>query len=91
MKPRLKSDVEALQVLMKGDKPPLRQIRGESCSQVLYGFGDTSGSAFGTILGKDGKIYYEYGQWCSEESEQSSNWRELKNVVDAMEGWIQNH
>ncbi len=91
IKPRLKADVEALTMLITGDKPPLRRIRANKVTEVLYGFGDASGSAFGTTLGIDGDVYYEYGQWCSEDSEESSNWRELKNLVDALEGWIQSH
>ena len=50
-----------------------------------------SGSAFGTTLGTGTEVFYEYGQWCTEESEQRSNWKELKNLVDALEGWIQTH
>ena len=91
VKPRLRTDVAALETLLKGDKPPLRIIRSDRLCQILYGFGDASGSAFGTTLGKGNEIFYEYGQWCTEESEQSSNWRELKNLVDALEGWIQTH
>lgn len=34
----------------------------------------------------DGQIHYEYGQWCLEVTEeQSSNWRELDNLVEALE------
>lgn len=36
VKPRLKDDITALQVLMKSHKPPLRQVRSERLTQVLY-------------------------------------------------------
>ena len=32
--------------------------------------------------------FFEYGQWCSSESEQSSNWRELNNLLASLETWI---
>lgn len=88
VKSRMQSDVMALTTLISGDIPPLRRVRSNELCQVLYGFGDTSGSPFGATLGKGTDIFYEYGQWCTEESEQSSNWRELKNLVDSLEGWI---
>lgn len=55
--------------------------------RVFYGFWDTSGSAFGSTLSGGDKLFFEYGQWCSVESEQSSNWRELSNLVDSFETW----
>ena len=91
IKPRLITDVNALKVLITGDKPPLRNIRSDRVTEVYYGFGDASGSAFGATLGIKTDIWYEYGQWCSEDSEQSSNWRELKNLVDAVKGWVHSH
>ena len=91
VKLRMVSDVATLSTLMSADQPPLRRERSDNVCQVMYGFGDASGSAFGTTLGQETEVFYEYGQWCTEESEQSSNWRELKNLVDALEGWIQIH
>jgi hypothetical protein len=32
----------------------------------------------------DGHVYYRFGQWCDEDAEQSSNYRELKNLVDSL-------
>ena len=62
VKPRLKSDVAALETSLKDNKPPLRRIHSDKLCQVLYGFGDASGSAFGTTLGKGNEIFYGYGQ-----------------------------
>lgn len=42
IKPRLKADVEALSILMGGDKPPLQKIRADRVTQVMYDFGDAS-------------------------------------------------
>jgi hypothetical protein len=32
----------------------------------------------------DEHVYYRFGQWCAEDSEESSNYRELKNLVDSL-------
>ena len=86
IKTRSKADVSALSLLITGEKPPLRRIRASKVSEALYGFGDASGSAFGTTLGVHDAVNYEYGQWCSEASEERLNWQELKNLVDALKG-----
>ena len=91
VKPRLHHDVKALKMLMCSDEPPLRRIRSIKICQVLYGFGDASGSAYGATLSGDEKVFFEYGQWCTTESEQSSNWRELHNLVEALRGWTNSH
>ena len=78
VKPRLRADVSALETLMQSEAPPLLREREKHMSHVFYGFGDISGSAFGTALGHAGKVFFEYGQWCLLDSEESSNWRELK-------------
>ena len=91
VKKRLVHDVEALKQLMSSDTPPLRRIRSNRICNLYYGFGDASGSAFGSTLSHEGTLFYEYGQWCSEESEESSNWRELNDLADDLEDWSQEH
>ena len=91
VKPRLRADISALETLMQSEAPHLRRARSKHTSHVFYGFGDASGSAFGTTLGHARKVFFEYGQWCSLDSEESSNWRELNSLVDAFEGWVQQH
>lgn len=34
-------------------------------------------------------VYYWFGQWCSEDSEESSNYRELKNLVDLLRRFVE--
>ena len=63
VKARLKSDVIALTTLTHGDQPPLQRVRSDQVCEVLYGFGDASGLAFETTLGKGSEVHYEYGQW----------------------------
>jgi hypothetical protein len=71
---------------MKGSKPRIRKYRCDSNAQVTYGFGDASGRGFGATFQLNGQILYEYGQWTTEDSENSSNcWRELNNLVLALE------
>ena len=80
--PRLLNDVRALKRLMSSERPILKRIRCSRAGQVFYGFGDASGAGFGATIqiGKD--IKYEYGQWTSQiTEEESSNWRELSNLV----------
>mmetsp|Transcript_5647 Transcript_5647/g.8673 ORF Transcript_5647/g.8673 Transcript_5647/m.8673 type:complete len:242 (+) Transcript_5647:1148-1873(+) len=81
----------ALNRLFKGDKPPRREIRCKNSSNFFYGFGDASGTSFGSTFEKRGFVEFEYGQWCSQSSEGSLNWRELKNVVEAIKGFVKRH
>ena len=86
--PRLESDIEALQVLTKSREPPLRRVRCRKTTLAYYGFADASGRGFGATFQIGNEIFYEYGQWSSEVSEKrSSNWRELDNLVETMEGF----
>ena len=89
VKSRLRVDVDSLLELMQDELPPLRRVRSRTVSHVLYGFGDASGSAFGSTLTDGKSIYFEYGQWCTTESEESSNWRELNNLVQTIAGWTE--
>ena len=83
---RLKYDVMALGNLFKAIEPPLRLVRGKQILVVKYGFGDASGTGFGSSwTSSTNKISYRYGVWGSEDREQSSNYRELNNLVQTLE------
>ena len=89
-KPRLFADTAALSKLCSSPKPPWRRIRPHRSASVFYGFGDASGAAYGATLQKAGHssnaITYQYGQWTTTISEEeSSNWRELANLVEFLE------
>jgi hypothetical protein len=86
--PRLASDMEALQLLFSSGAPPRRKIRGTVAVEVFYGFGDASKTGFCTNFEVDGEIQHRYGHWCDATSEESSNYRELKNLVDGLEQQI---
>jgi hypothetical protein len=105
--PRLRSDVRSLIELTSSMTPPHRKVRMSKQARVMYGFGDASKQGFGTTIEfPDKHIYWKHGQWRSEIDieqsalegstiiqERSSNYRELKNLVEALEesfnkGWL---
>jgi hypothetical protein len=80
--PRFAADLEALVKLYKADSPPLRAVRCQESGTFLYGFGDASGQALGASVQVADDIRYQYGQWVATVTEEeSSNWRELANLV----------
>eukprot|EP00980_Cylindrotheca_fusiformis_P031013 scaffold25703_cov171-Cylindrotheca_fusiformis.AAC.2 len=80
---------------MRDERPPKRRVRSRTTIEVFYGFGDASAEgacvAFqkminkGEVVEKEDRIFYRYGHWCSSVSEQSSNFRELLNLVESLE------
>jgi len=52
---------------------------------VVYGFGDASGSGFGSSFTAKGEIIYAHGQWDELHRNKTSNFRELANIVYALE------
>ena len=51
---------------------------------VIYGFGGTPGAEFGSSWKTGESIKYQYGLWGSDLDKSSSDFRELKNLVDMM-------
>ena len=88
--PRLKHDVSALSVLLSREVAPWRFIRGDKVASVQYGFGDAAKSGFGaTFEDQNGNIWFRLGVWGDDTSDRSSNWRELANLVEALEAKAQ--
>ena len=84
--PRLKYDVSALNALLSREIPPWRFIRGAKVASAQYGFGDAAKSGFGaTFEDKNGNIWFRLGVWGDDTNDRSSNWRELSNLVEALE------
>jgi hypothetical protein len=83
--PRLPDDIHALLQLFASPTPPRRLMRLAASAVAIYQFGDASGAGFGSSLFLDGSIYYRHGQWSSTFSEESSNFRELANLIHAIE------
>jgi hypothetical protein len=84
---RLSDDIGAFAKLCRAKEPPLQRVRCSIFVSAYYGFGDASKSSFGATLQFGEDIDYEYGQW-SWESDESSNWRELNNLVEFAEGKV---
>lgn len=82
---RLAMDLEALSILFEQDKPAIRVIRPSQLVAVKYGFGDASGSGFGTSVTHDGGVSFRVGVWGHDADGESSNYRELRNLVESVE------
>jgi hypothetical protein len=81
--PRLAQDVEALEELTRSIEPPRVRVRPDSGCLAAFLYGDASGEGFGTSLWYTGStgVDTEYGEWTKEFSSQSSNEREMYNLV----------
>jgi len=85
---RLFDDVEILEAIFDGDTPARLPIRHTKAADVYFGFCDASGRGLGsTIQGSNENTFnVRIGVWSStEEKENSSNWKEFSNMVDAIE------
>jgi hypothetical protein len=58
-------------------------IRSKHVIHVEYGCGDASGKGFGSTITLNGVILWRAGQWQPSYEEESSNLRELENIVRA--------
>ena len=91
--PRLQSDLLALKKLYSCKTPTLRLVRGDRMSSVKIAFGDASGKGFGSSWetgGEEtdealGKVAYRFGTWDEATAAESSNYRELRNLVETMQ------
>ena len=84
--PLLRTDVRDLKLFFEADSPVQVLVRPvEGAVYVAYGAGDASGEGFGSRIKPLGlQPLLRRGFWCTEDSEESSNWRELRNLVDAI-------
>lgn len=84
--PRLENDIKILLKLLDGDTPAMRAIRPAGAMGFLYGFGDASGEGFGSAITEPvtGIARLRRGFWCQEISEKSSNYREFRNLLEAV-------
>ncbi len=82
--PRLYDDVKALLTLFAAPTPPRRPVRPNKFAEATYMFGDASGTGFGSSLLVHKTIHFTYGQWVESNSRESSNFRELQNLVNAI-------
>jgi hypothetical protein len=89
--PRLEQDLKSLLTLTDPLVPPERAVRSKHLLQVCYGFGDASGEGFGSIILLDGTVEWESGSWKEFYKTESSNRRELENLVQHLESFAKSH
>jgi hypothetical protein len=82
---RLGDDVRALMKMFASEIPPEVNLRSKEIVTVIYGFGDASGTGLGATFTCGSGFTFRIGVWSSDESDQSSNWREFTNIVDSLE------
>eukprot|EP00957_Ditylum_brightwellii_P081752 6219797-Ditylum_brightwellii.AAC.1 len=63
----------------------VKGVKGVEISQVIYGFGDTSGGGIGSSFEIAAGVHYRLVVWSREMDDSSSNFRELKNLADVLE------
>ena len=84
--PRLRDDLTCLLALTEKDSPPPQRVRMRKNGKVMYGFGDASKQGFGTSIElSDKSVMWRSGQFKTIVQEQSSNYRELLNLVEYIE------
>jgi hypothetical protein len=78
-------DLRALHQLSSSDTPPLRVVRSKVVLTAFYGFGDASGKGFCGTVGYHEQVAYRIGVWGRDEESTSSNYKELRNLVETCE------
>jgi hypothetical protein len=81
---RYSDDLQALMKLLEAEDPPLRFVRQNKVHTALYGFVDASSSGFGSSFATPSGTYYSYGIWGKDHEGDSSNYRELNNLVQLL-------
>jgi hypothetical protein len=51
---------------------------------VVYGFGDASKGGFGLSIDFGNGVRFEFGEWCEDIQDESSNYREFRNLVNVL-------
>ena len=83
--PRFKDDLEALLSLTAAESPAVMTVRCKHVITAFYGFGDASSGGFGATVERIGGVVGRFGLWGSDEESESSNYRELLNLVETVE------
>ncbi len=83
--PRFKVDLEAILFLAQVERPAMRHIQSKQTVTAYYSFGDASLAGFGSTVERPDGLQGRYGLWGADEEHQSSNFRELRNLVETVE------
>ena len=70
---QLKNDLYALAEFTQSELPPIVNDRCARIRIVRYGFGDASGTGFGSTIQTAQGLKYRVGVWGSDEEDESSN------------------
>jgi hypothetical protein len=82
--PRLLPYLIVMMELTAAEDPPLRRVRARSKFNILYCYGDASGSGLGLCIDFGDRVRYELGERCERIQEATYNYQELRNPVNAM-------
>jgi hypothetical protein len=78
-------DLGVLEMFFRIKEPPLVSDRVSQLMMVVYTFTDALGLGFGKTFLLDDDIEYTIRTWGEVEEGKSSNYKELRNTVDAIE------
>jgi hypothetical protein len=82
---RFKENLEAILELASGGKPALRCVQSKRILTAYYGFGDASLAGFGSTVQCPSGVHSRFGLWGKDKEDKSSNYRELRNLVETVE------
>jgi hypothetical protein len=82
---RFADNLETLEQFFEIKAPPVVSDSVSRLAFVIYAFTDASGLGFRDTFLFDQGIEYTIGTWGSDEEGESSNYKELRNTVDAIE------
>ena len=84
--PLMVDHIRVLDAMFQSEQPTLLLKRGFSRFEAMYIFGDASGLGFGSSSWTKGDgVQYRYGIWGMDVNEATSNYRELRNLVESLE------
>lgn len=84
--PWLAADLKVLSLMFATERPTVHYVRASKVVIALYGFADASGSGFGSSVQLSAcRTHVHYGMWGRDTEDKSSNYRELRNLVDSIE------
>ena len=82
---RLEEDITCLEKLFESPYPVVRHVRSKLVTMAYYAFGDALGMGLGSIFQYGSGLRVRHGLWGSDSNKKSSNYRELCNLVEALE------
>ncbi len=78
-------DLKSILDLASGDTPVMRCVCSRCMLTAFYGFGDASSAGFGSTMMRPRGIHGRFGLWGKDKEDKSSNYRELRNLVETVE------